>query len=357
VSTIDASQQEQQPAESSPSSMFGRPSGCIDQLTEVERSAIITLDKLGWLHKDISHTLKCSENTVSLWVNRWRDEHSVTDANRSGRPRGTTDDTDQDIMLHSDAHVTDVPKDIQRELELDCSARTIRRRLDEVDLHSCVQRAEHENVRARISFAEGYSRWTEEDWARVMFSDETHFYLGHQSREYVQRPPGAALDPKYTRKENQQLKGKVSLWGCISAQGLGHAEIYADSLNAHRYQTIIGLNLVSSARQFWSTGQWWFQQDNWTVHTAGTSQAWFHNHGIDLIEWPAWSPDLNPIEELWHDLKQRVYGRNPKTIEQLEHFITEEWAATDLDFIAHICRNMLHRLQAVIANNGHKIPY
>jgi hypothetical protein len=190
-----------------------------------------------------------------------------------------------------------------------------------------------------------------------MFSDETHFPLAHEGREYVQRPPGAALDPKYTRKENEQLKGKVSLWGCICAHGLGHAELYVDTLNARRYQTILGLNLVSSARQFWPTGQWWFQQDNWTVHTAGTSQAWFHNHGIDLIDWPAWSPDLNPIEELWNDLKRRVYGRHPRTMEDLERFITEEWAATDLAFITRICRNMPHRLQAVIANNGHKVPY
>ena len=134
-------------------------------------------------------------------------------------------------------------------------------------------------------------------------------------------------------------------------------ELYVDSLDARRYQTILGLNLVSSAHLFWPKGQWWFQQDNWTVHTAATSRAWFDSHGIDLIDWPAWSPVLNPIEELWNDLKQRVYGRNPKTMEQLEHAVTEEWAATDLAFIARICRNMPHRLQQVIANGGHKIPY
>ena len=112
----------------------------------------------------------------------------------------------------------------------------------------------------------------------------------------------------------------------------------------------------SSAHQFWPKGQWWFQQDNASQHT-GTSRVWFHNHGIDLIDWPAWSPDLNPIEELWNDLKRRVYGRHPKSMDELERFVTEEWAATDLNFIARICRNMPHRLQAVIANNGHKVPY
>ena len=337
--------------------MFGRPSGCIDQLSEIERSAIVTLHRGGWTQRDIAHSLHCSENTVALWVNRWEEDRSVTDRERSGRPRCTSDDTDQDIMLHSDAHPSDNPKDIVRELELDVSARTVRRRLNEIDLHSCVQRAEHENVRARLSFAEGYSQWTEDKWACVLFSDETHFYLGHHGREYVQRPPGAALDPKYTRKDNEQLKGKVSLWGCICAEGLGHAELYVDTLDAHRYQTILGLNLVSSAHQFWPKGQWWFQQDNWTVHTAGTSRDWFHNHGVDLIDWPAWSPDLNPIEELWSDLKRRVYGRHPRAMEELERYITEEWAATDLDFIARICRNMPHRLQQVIANNGHKIAH
>jgi len=337
--------------------MFGRPTGCIDQLTTVERAAIVTLHQLGWTGQDIAQTLKCSENTVSLWVARWRDERSVGDAERSGRPCCTSADTDESIILHSNAHVSDNPKDIVRALELDVSARTVRRRLNEADLHSCVQRAEHENVRARIAFAEGYSRWTEDDWSRVLFSDETHFYLGHHGREYVQRPPGAGLDPKYTRKENKRLEGKVSLWGCICAEGLGHAELYVDSLDARRYQTILGLNLVPSAHQFWPRGQWWFQQDNATPHTAGTSRIWFHNHGVDLIDWPAWSPDLNPIEELWNDLKRRVYGRHPQTMDELERFVTEEWANTDLHFIARICRNMPHRLQLVISNEGHKIAY
>jgi transposase len=345
------------PEPSSPRSLFGRPTGCIDQLTLVERAAIITLHGVGWPGRNIAQELHCSENTVSLWLKRWEETRSLEDAERSGRPRCTSDELDQDIILHSDAHVNSNPRDIQRELELHCSARTIRRRLNEVDLHSCVQRAEHENVRARIAFAEGYSRWAEDDWSRVMFSDETHFYLGHHGREYVQRPPGAALDPKYTRKENERLEGKVSLWGCICAGGLGHAELYDDSFNARRYQSILQLNLVRSAHQFWPQGQWWFQQDNASQHKAATSREWFHNHGIDLIDWPAWSPDLNPIEELWSDLKRRVYGRHPRSMNELERFIAEEWAATDLSFIARICRNMPHRLQAVIANKGHKIPY
>lgn len=337
--------------------MFGRVAGCIDQLSVIERAAIVTLHGCNWTRQFIAQTLRTSVDTVSLWINRWDTTRSLDDADRSGRPRCTTDEQDQDIVMYSDEHVTATPKDIVRELQLDVHPRTVRNRLNEVGLYSCVQQTEIDNPQRRLSWARGYAHFTEADWSTVLFSDETHFYLGHQSREYVQRPLGAALDPKYTHHEAEHLQGKVSLWGCISVHGLGHAEIYVDQLNSKRYQDILKGNLVASARTFWPNSHWWFQQDNWSVHTSQTSRQWFDMHGIDLIEWPAWSPDLNPIEELWSDIKHRVYSRHPQTMEELEAIIGEEWQATDLHFIARICGNMPHRLKAVIENEGHKIAY
>ncbi len=64
--------------------MFGRPTGCIDQLTFVERAAIVTLHQVGWTGRDIAQKLQCSENTVSLWLKRWEETHSLEDAERSG---------------------------------------------------------------------------------------------------------------------------------------------------------------------------------------------------------------------------------------------------------------------------------
>ena len=160
-------------APSSSASMFGRPSGCIDQLTLVERAAIVTLHGVGWTGCDIAQELHCDEHAVTRWVHRWQETRSLEDGERSGRPRCTTDDTDQDIMQYADTHVDDNPRDIVRQLELPVDRRTVRRRLNEIDLHSCVKRAEYENVRARLAFAEGYSRWTEDDWSHVLFSDET----------------------------------------------------------------------------------------------------------------------------------------------------------------------------------------
>lgn len=340
--------------------MFGRPSGCIDQLTLVERAAIVTLDGVGWTGQCIAQEIHCSENTVRLWLDRWRSTHSLADADRSGRPRCTTDAIDQEIGLYSDAHVQALPRDIVRELELPVSARTVARRRLEIDLHTYVQRREHVftpwDLQRRIAFAEGYAHWTEADWRRVLWSDHTLFTLGHEGREYVTRPPGHACDAKYLGQENE-LQGAVWLWGCFCADGLGHAELYEGSLDARRYQSILALNLVKSAHTFWPRGQWWYQQDNASPHTAGTSRVWFHNHGVDVIDFPPWSSDLNPIEELWNDLKRRVYAHHPKTMEELEHFIVAEWQATDLNFCSRTCLNMPQRLREVIANKGHKTKH
>lgn len=343
-----------------PTTLFNRPEGCIDQLSEVERAAIITLHKVGWIGQDIAQVLHCSENTVSLWTNRWNDQHCLSDAERSGRPRCTTDDTDQEIGLLSDKKPTLLPKDIQREKKLSVSSHTISRRLDEIGLFGRVQEREYDlsefDIQRRLAFANQYLHWTEDQWSHVFFSDECNFYLGQYGRSYVRRPIGQSHHPKYMQQV-QQLNGKVSLWGCICTEGLGHAELYANSLDSTRHRDILRHSLIPTFKQFYPNGPWYFQQDNVRFHTTPDTITYLHNKGITLIEWSPWSPDLNPIENLWNVLKSRVYARFPQTMEEMEQFIREEWEATDLHFISHICRSMPRRLQLLLENAGHKISY
>jgi len=176
--------------------MFGRPSGCIDQLTTVERAAIVTLHGVGWTVRAIAEELRCSEQTVSLWLTRWNETHSLEDSERSGRPRCTTDETDQQIGLLSDHKTTSTPRDIQRELRLPVSLDTIDRRLTEIGLFGRVQETEYAlsefDIQRRLAFANEYKDRSEDWWADVMFSDETSFPLQYHPRVYVRRPPGMA---------------------------------------------------------------------------------------------------------------------------------------------------------------------
>ncbi len=173
----------------------------------------------------------------------------------------------------------------------------------------------------------------------------------------MQHPPDREYDPKYMRKKDMSLSGKVSLWGCISAQGLGQFAFYDDPLNAEGYVSILKNNLKNSYSKLFTPGAWFFQHDNWAVHRAAPTRTHLFTTGIEVLKWPPYSPDLNPIENLWNDLKRRVYARHPKTIVQLKKFIMAEWKATTVQYASNLCRSMPVRLELLVANGGHRVKY
>ena len=110
------------------------------------------------------------------------------------------------------------PNQIKHELQLDLSARTIRRRLDEAGLFGRVARKEYpftaDHLRQRLSFGNGYSNWTDNQWDTVLFSDECHIELGQHGQVWVQRPIGAAFERCYMSNKVPH-PDRLSIWGCM----------------------------------------------------------------------------------------------------------------------------------------------
>ena len=121
---------------------------------------------------------------------------------------------------------------------------------------------------------------------------------------------------------------RVSMWGCFSGRGIGNIEIFTGMLDADMMKRILQTHLLPSANRLFPVGRWWFQWDNDPKHTSKKVSDWLFNKGIQLIDFPPYSPGLNPIENLLSDLKRRVERRNAQNTEQLILHIKEDWEGT-----------------------------
>ena len=98
-------------------------------------------------------------------------------------------------------------------------------------------------------------------------------------------------------------------------------------------------------------------QDNAPQHKSVLVRTWLFNNGIQCIEFPPYSPDLNPIENLWADLARRVEEFQCATMEELQDIVAEEWKKTDKELLRTLARSMPERCQAVIDAKGDHTKY
>ncbi|KAK3531948.1 hypothetical protein QTP86_001831 [Hemibagrus guttatus] len=120
--------------------------------------------------------------------------------------------------------------------------------------------------------------------------------------------------------------GSVMVWGCFAASGPGRLAVINGTMNSAVYQKILKENVRPSVCDLKLKRTWVLQQDNDPKHTSKSTSEWLKKNKMKTLEWPSQSPDLNPIEMLWHDLKKVVHARKPSNVAELQQFCKDEWA-------------------------------
>ena len=131
-----------------------------------------------------------------------------------------------------------------------------------------------------------------------------------------------------------------------------------ETLNAQYLRSIFNACLLESAeRLFRLPAAWHLLHDNSRIHTAPIVRRWLFDHGISVLDFPPYSPDLNPIENLIAEVKSRVRYHVISNEEELQDAVHEEWLKTDVHFLRKLVHSMPRRCAAVIEAKGFMTKY
>lgn len=147
--------------------------------------------------------------------------------------------------------------------------------------------------------------------------------------------------------------GSVMVWGGFSYFGKLKLCFISTKMKSETYVEMLEDVLIGYLEEN-SEQNFTYQQDNASIHVSKVSKDFFSQASIPLLDWPARSPDLNPIENVWGILSRAVYANSKQynSVRDLKIAIHQAWLDVQMDTLRTLIDSMPNRLFYVITNKG-----
>jgi transposase len=349
------------------------------KLDDVTKGKIEMGIDIGLSREEIRRQLDIGKGTVQMWADRYEEKRKMKRKPGSGRHRVTTRGDDHYLILQCKRNRRRTAVDLRRTITTEdgdpkASVHTIRRRLVEGGYPARKARKKplltKQQKIARLRWAKDHREWNAEQWSKVLWSDEAPFTLFSRSgHRYVRRKPGEEMLEQCLEKTVKHGGGKIMVWGCFHANGVGILRKIDGTMDQNQYHTILCRAVIPEIKTLTQEEPtdviWTFQHDNDPKHKAKKNKRYLETKQREgtlkfhVLPWPSQSPDLNPIENLWKIIKDALDDRvdRPSNLDQLFQFIKEEWEKVPKDYLRNIVENLPRRIQEVIKNKGGSTHY
>nr|AAA88882.1 Tc1-like transposase [Drosophila virilis]CAA89219.1 Tc1-like transposase [Drosophila virilis] len=324
--------------------------------------------------KELAEMFSIKLRTIYNIINRAEKENRLELKHSGGRPAKLSRRDHSKILKQINENPQTSLRQLALDLKNDCnktvSHETVRKVLKMHKYSSQIARKKPllsaVNIQRRLNFSITNVNKPAEYWDDVIFCDETKIMLYyHDGPSKVWRKPNTALEQKNIIPTVKFGKLSVMVWGCISSKGVGELRIFNDVMTKEFYLDILKNELSRSAIKFGfvdpqnpSKQRYKLYQDNDPKHKSFLCRTWLLYNCSKVIDTPAQSPDLNPIENLWAFLKKRVGKRSPTNKNALIKAIQEEWIKIPEIYDLHnLIQSMSRRLRAVMDANGQYTKY
>ena len=201
----------------------------------------------------------------------------------------------------------------------------------------------------RLAFARKHQDWTPAQWGKVMFSNESTLQQFVVRKRHIRRPRGTRFNEKYTISTIKHPPSQM-IWGAISKHGVAGIFFFppGTTKNGSRYVELLAEKLEIHMAVHNCTI---FMQDGAPCHRSKIAKTFRAENRIKVLDWLGNSPNLNPIENLWTNMKNNVAEKHPSSAKDLVKVIKEMWVKEiSQELRRNLVRSMPRRLQEVIKN-------
>lgn len=322
------------------------------------RHRVLELSRSGISGRKIAQQLCISHGAVQKLINKCKFGFPIENKSKSGRPRKLSARMCKKLIISSRR----CPMKTARQLMVDeglsgiASVDTIKRELRRGGLFGRIAVKKPlltpRQIRKRKHWCSERRAWTNCKWKSVIYSDECKLELHPNTRQYVRRCKGSRIQPNCI-SQTRKFSKSLMVWGAIRGDGTRTLIRCDGNVDSFEYQRLLNLALptIYTSRNL-------FQHDGASCHRSRSTTNFLAQKRIRVLpDWPPQSPDLNVIENLWVDLKERIKNKKPNSLEELWDIAKREWANIPNEDIAKLYDSIPRRLRAVLQNKGGHTDY